>query len=171
MCTFPSSIRIKDMYCLQTYINNTKTPETCHYASLWCFTYDNLLNIGYFLVTILMKSNFILLCNSLTFSSESSVTFITNTIVAPSFSIRKAFPIVACSIPCSIIWSYCSSDQRFAARFLQIPYRHGHPCVRLTATSAFAARNFHPIDCTMLGAQEKVCANFFGTHFLKIKND
>ncbi|MED0688271.1 hypothetical protein, partial [Anoxybacillus ayderensis] len=34
------------------------------------------------------------------------------------------------------------------ARFLQIPRHHGHPCVKLTATSAFAVRDFHPIDCT-----------------------
>ncbi|WP_374718190.1 hypothetical protein, partial [Neobacillus sp.] len=43
------------------------------------------------------------------------------------------------------------SDQKFAARFLQIPRHHGHPCVKLTATSAFAARDFHPIDYTHAG--------------------
>ncbi|WP_374718211.1 hypothetical protein, partial [Neobacillus sp.] len=45
----------------------------------------------------------------------------------------------------------CSSDRKFAARFLQIPRHHGHPCVKLTATSAFAARDFHPIDYTHAG--------------------
>jgi len=44
---------------------------------------------------------------------------------------------------------------KFAARFLQIPCRHGHPCVKLTATSAFAARDFHPIDYTHAGRTPK----------------
>jgi len=44
---------------------------------------------------------------------------------------------------------------KFAARFLQIPRRHGHPCVKLTATSAFAARDFHPIDYTHAGRTHK----------------
>ena len=35
---------------------------------------------------------------------------------------------------------------KFAARFLQIPRHHGHPCVKLTVTSAFTARDLHPID-------------------------
>ncbi|MDR9794773.1 hypothetical protein Q8A72_18090, partial [Aeribacillus pallidus] len=41
------------------------------------------------------------------------------------------------------------------ARFLQIPRHHGHPCVKLTATSAFAARDFHPIDYTHAGRTSK----------------
>ncbi|MCM3740848.1 hypothetical protein M3210_11245, partial [Oceanobacillus luteolus] len=39
----------------------------------------------------------------------------------------------------------------FAARFLQIPRRHGHPCVKLTTTSAFMARDSHPRDYTHAG--------------------
>ncbi|WP_225434279.1 hypothetical protein, partial [Peribacillus tepidiphilus] len=43
------------------------------------------------------------------------------------------------------------SDRKFAARFLQIPRHRGHPCVKLTATSAFAVRDSHPIDYTHAG--------------------
>ncbi|MED4926359.1 hypothetical protein, partial [Bacillus smithii] len=48
-----------------------------------------------------------------------------------------------------------SSDRKFAARFLQIPRHHGHPCVKLTATSAFAAWDFHPIDYTHAGRTQE----------------
>ncbi|WP_225434199.1 hypothetical protein, partial [Peribacillus tepidiphilus] len=47
------------------------------------------------------------------------------------------------------------SDRKFAARFLQIPRHHGHPCVKLTATSAFAARDSHPIDYTHAGRTQQ----------------
>lgn len=30
-----------------------------------------------------------------------------------------------------LVWSFCSSEQMFAAGFLQIPRRHGHPCLGL----------------------------------------
>jgi len=40
----------------------------------------------------------------------------------------------------------CSSDRRFAAGFLQIPPRGGHPCLKLTATIPFAVRDLHPIE-------------------------
>jgi len=36
-------------------------------------------------------------------------------------------------------------DPKFAARFHQNPCHHGHPCVMLTAASAFRARDFHVI--------------------------
>ena len=51
----------------------------------------------------------------------------------------------------SLVWSSYSSDRKFAARFLQIPRHRGHPCVKLTTTSAFVARDFHPRDYTHAG--------------------
>src|SRR5699024_6845976 len=41
----------------------------------------------------------------------------------------------------------CSSERRFTADFFQIPGRPGHPCHWLTATTAFAAQDFNPIEC------------------------
>src|SRR5690625_5023760 len=40
---------------------------------------------------------------------------------------------------------------RFAARFLQISRHREHPCVKLTATSVFTARDSHPIDYAHAG--------------------
>ena len=36
------------------------------------------------------------------------------------------------------------TDRRFAARFLQIPRHHEHPCVKLTVTSTFTVRELSP---------------------------
>ena len=71
----------------------------------------------------------------------------------------------------SLIWSSCSSDRRFAARFLQIPRHHGHPCVKLTVTSAFTVRDLHPIDYAHAGRTIKkvlpiLRKTFFQTYFL-----
>ncbi|MCO0600832.1 hypothetical protein NGI46_26290, partial [Peribacillus butanolivorans] len=46
----------------------------------------------------------------------------------------------------------------FAACFLQIPRHRGHPCIKLTTTTAFMVRDFHPIDCTHAGRTKKVAA-------------
>src|SRR5690625_1471952 len=51
----------------------------------------------------------------------------------------------------SLIWSLCSSDRRFAVRFLQISRHREHPCVKLTVTSVFTARDLHPIDYAHAG--------------------
>ncbi|MCO0601363.1 hypothetical protein NGI46_29155, partial [Peribacillus butanolivorans] len=42
-----------------------------------------------------------------------------------------------------------------AACFLQIPRHRGHPCIKLTTTTAFMVRDFHPIDCTHAGRTKK----------------
>ncbi len=57
---------------------------------------------------------------------------------------------------------------KFAARFLQIPRHHGYPCVKLTATSAFAARDFHPIDYTHAGRTRKNAAQILAAFSFKI---
>ncbi|WP_230163059.1 hypothetical protein, partial [Peribacillus sp. Bi96] len=43
----------------------------------------------------------------------------------------------------------------FAACFLQIPRHHGHPCIKLTITTAFMVRDSHPIDCTHAGRTKR----------------
>ncbi|WP_218640746.1 hypothetical protein, partial [Paenibacillus odorifer] len=48
-----------------------------------------------------------------------------------------------------------SSDRRFAAGFLQIPPRGGHPCLKLMATTAFAIRDFNPIDSAHAGRTQQ----------------
>src|SRR5690625_7238886 len=55
----------------------------------------------------------------------------------------------------SLIWSLCSSDRRFAARFLQISRHREHPCVKLTITSVFTARDLRPIDYAHAGRTKK----------------
>ncbi|MEC0225048.1 hypothetical protein, partial [Paenibacillus odorifer] len=40
-------------------------------------------------------------------------------------------------------------------RFLQIPPRGGHPCLKLMATTAFAIRDFNPIDSAHAGRTQK----------------
>ncbi|MED0688231.1 hypothetical protein, partial [Anoxybacillus ayderensis] len=57
--------------------------------------------------------------------------------------------------------------RKFAARFLQIPRHHGHPCVKLTATSAFAVRDFHPIDCTHAERTKKTASDSLAVFKLK----
>ncbi|MGE7768787.1 hypothetical protein, partial [Peribacillus sp. NPDC096540] len=51
--------------------------------------------------------------------------------------------------------------RRFAACFLQIPRHHGHPCIKLTITTAFMVRDLHPIDCTNAGRTKKVASATF----------
>jgi hypothetical protein len=42
-----------------------------------------------------------------------------------------------------------------AACFLRIPCLHGHPCIKLTITIAFMARDSHPMIAPMPGAPKK----------------
>jgi hypothetical protein len=48
-----------------------------------------------------------------------------------------------------------SSDQRFAADFLQIPSHDGHPCLKLMVTTAFTIRDSHPRDSAHAGRTRK----------------
>src|SRR5690625_4566765 len=61
---------------------------------------------------------------------------------------QKGFCFVSQTHPVvpSLIWSLCSSDRRFAARFLQISRHRERSCVQLIASSVFTAQNSHPID-------------------------
>lgn len=42
-----------------------------------------------------------------------------------------------------LICSFCSSDQDFAADFLQIPPRDGHPCLELAIPTIKLAEDLH----------------------------
>src|SRR5690625_4189905 len=70
---------------------------------------------------------------------------------------QKGFCFVSQTHPVvpSLIWSLCSSDRRFAARFLQISRHREHPCVKLTVTSVFTARDLHPIDYAHAGRTKR----------------
>src|SRR5690625_2412585 len=70
---------------------------------------------------------------------------------------QKVFCFVSQTHPVvpSLIWSLCSSDRRFAARFLQISRHREHPCVKLTVTSVFTARDLHPIDYAHAGRTKR----------------
>src|SRR5690625_3061552 len=76
---------------------------------------------------------------------------------------QKGFCFVSQTHPVvpSLIWSLCSSDRRFAARFLQISRHREHPCVKLTVTSVFTARDLHPIDYAHAGRTKSTdsCGN------------
>lgn len=46
--------------------------------------------------------------------------------------------------PCKcLICTFCSSGREFAADFLQIPPRGGHPCLKLTVPTAKSVTDFH----------------------------
>src|SRR5690606_18551416 len=58
------------------------------------------------------------------------------------------------SISIGLVCSFCPSGQDFAAGFLQIPPRDGHPCLKLTLPTAKCVRDFHPIVMTHAGRTE-----------------
>jgi len=47
------------------------------------------------------------------------------------------------SAPSTPICDFCSSDRDFAAGFIQIPRRRGHPCHKLTVPTAKPVTDFH----------------------------
>ena len=51
---------------------------------------------------------------------------------------------------------FCSSDQRFACTFLQIPPHGGHPwCSVMTFPLLGQSRDFHPLECAHAGRTHK----------------
>ena len=51
---------------------------------------------------------------------------------------------------------FCSSDQRFACTFLQIPPHGGHPwCSAMTFPLLGQSRDFHPLECAHAGRTQK----------------
>ena len=51
---------------------------------------------------------------------------------------------------------FCSSDQRFACTFLQIPPHGGHPwCSVMTFPLLGQSRDFHPLECAHAGRTQK----------------
>src|SRR5690606_34164109 len=54
-----------------------------------------------------------------------------------------------------LICTSCSSGRDFAAGFLQIPPRGGHPCPWLTLPTAKRVRDFHPVVIAHAGRTTK----------------
>jgi|GEM_PF-1199219 len=55
-----------------------------------------------------------------------------------------------------LLYGFCSSGQRFASGFLQIPPRGGHPCRSANSSPCRACRGIAPPSrCTLPGAQQK----------------
>ena len=59
--------------------------------------------------------------------------------------------------PCNrLICDFCSSGQRFAAGFLQIPPHDGHPCLWLTLPPDGRVRDLHPRVSRHAGRTRKI---------------
>src|SRR5438270_10075410 len=55
-----------------------------------------------------------------------------------------------------LVCDFCSSSQRFACGFLQIPPRDGHPCRPANSSPCRVCRRFSlPSECALPGAREK----------------
>src|SRR6266571_968784 len=55
-----------------------------------------------------------------------------------------------------LICDFCSSNQRFACGFLQIPPRHGHPCRPANDSPCRVRRRLSlPSECALPGTQKK----------------
>ena len=60
-----------------------------------------------------------------------------------SGSMGLCFELQTYPFPFSLLYSFCSSVREFASGFLQIPRRHGHPCLSLTVPTAKPVVDFH----------------------------
>jgi hypothetical protein len=68
---------------------------------------------------------------------------------------------------CRLLCGFCSSGQRFAYGFLQIPPRDGHPCRSANDSPCRVRRGLSPpSECALPGAQRKWLPN--GSHNLLI---
>ena len=62
---------------------------------------------------------------------------------------------------------FCSSDQRFACTFLQIPPHDGHPwCSAMTFPLLGQSRDFHPLECAHAGRTQNKMRTKNGPHFI-----
>ena len=63
---------------------------------------------------------------------------------------------------------FCSSDQRFACTFLQIPPHGGHPwCSVMTFPLLGQSRDFHPLECAHAGRTQKNSMKAHGVCYTK----
>ena len=70
-------------------------------------------------------------------------------------SIGLRFVLQALPATFSLICNFCSSGQDFAASFLQIPPRDGHPCLRLTLPTVKARSGLSPYSYRPCRAHKK----------------
>ena len=79
----------------------------------------------------------------------------------PAFTVWNSGSIGLCFVlqthpfQVSLICSSCSSVREFASSFLQIPRRHGHPCLQLTVPTAKPVVDFHHQVITHAGRTSK----------------
>ena len=73
------------------------------------------------------------------------------------FRVVIGFKLVAQPYPSQpALCDFCSSDQRFACTFLQIPPHDGHPwCSAMTFPLLGQSRDFHPLECAHAGRTQK----------------
>ena len=86
------------------------------------------------------------------------------------FRVVIGFKLVAQPYPSQpALCDFCSSDQRFACTFLQIPPHDGHPwCSAMTFPLLGQSRDFHPLECAHAGRTYKK-ARPIGLAFLIIR--
>ena len=77
------------------------------------------------------------------------------------FRVVIGFKLVAQPYPSQrALCDFCSSDQRFACTFLQIPPHDGHPwCSAMTFPLLGQSRDFHPLECAHAGRTQKNTAS------------
>jgi hypothetical protein len=78
-----------------------------------------------------------------------------------------ALHLLACLPRCSASSASCSSGQRFAFSFLQIPPRDGHPCCSANTSPCRVCRGLSPpSECPLPGAPMKRAAGIRGPWYL-----
>lgn len=76
-------------------------------------------------------------------------------ILSAAFGTRTSLCFASSSNSASLLCGSCSSGRRFAAGFLQTPPHGGRPCLKLTTTATFVARDLHPIANAHAGRTQK----------------
>ena len=83
--------------------------------------------------------------------------YLLNLLRAFPYSYRTLIRLVISSMPTSLISSFCTSGQMFAAGFLQIPPHDGHPCLGLYTSRHRACYGLAPIrECPCWASQKNI---------------
>ena len=83
--------------------------------------------------------------------------YLLNLLRAFPYSHRTLIRLVISSMPTSLISSFCTSGQMFAADFLQIPPHDGHPCLGLYTSRHRTCYGLAPIrECPCWASQKNI---------------
>ena len=83
--------------------------------------------------------------------------YLLNLLRAFPYSYRTLIRLVISSMPTSLISSFCTPDQMFAAGFLQIPPHDGHPClVGYTLPAIGRVTDLHRLENVRAGRAKKI---------------